>query len=314
MLPDDTLTGVRKGWASQTAMWVAALRGLAELDEPRVVSDPLAVKLLPRGYRDLVAASKRSPRVSRALLVAAAKASKNLSRHLALRTRAIDDVVVSEALNGTDQLVLLGAGFDARAWRLDQLAKTTVFEIDFPSTQRGKREGIGDREPLAKHVTWAPIDFSKGEDVGAKRRWPRNGELEGRSPSNESDVAEVLERAGHDAKKRTTFVWEGVTMYLESDAIDATLASVSRASAPGSVVAITYHAKDIGWESVPLTVLVRVAGEPFKTRMSKAEARARLEKHGFRVETDEGSDDWSERYLRQPGYRDGERLVVARKT
>jgi len=291
MSADDTLTGVRKGWASQTAMWVAALRGLAELDEPRVVSDPLAVKLLPRGYRDLVAAAKRSPRVSRALLVAAAKASKNLSRHLALRTRAIDDVVVSEALNGTDQLVLLGAGFDARAWRLDQLGKTTVFEIDFPSTQRGKREGIGDREPLAKHVTWAPIDFSRGEDVG-----------------------EVLERAGHDAKKRTTFVWEGVTMYLESDAIDATLASVSRASAPGSVVAITYHAKDIGWESVPLTVLVRVAGEPFKTRMSKAEARARLEKHGFRVETDEGSDDWSERYLRQPGYRDGERLVVARKT
>jgi methyltransferase (TIGR00027 family) len=270
-------------------MWVAALRGLAELDDPRIVSDPLAVQLLPRGYRDVVAAAKRSPRVSRALLVGAARASKNLSRHLAMRTRAIDDVVVSEALNGTEQLVLLGAGFDARAWRLDQLAKTTVFEIDFPSTQRGKREGIGDREPLAKSVKWAPIDFSKGEDV-----------------------AEVLERAGHGREKRTTFVWEGVTMYLDGDAIDATLASVARASAPGSVIAVTYHAADIGWESVPLTVLVRVAGEPFKTRMTKAEARARLERHGFRVESDEGSDDWSERYLRQPGYRDGERLVVAR--
>lgn len=282
---------MRKGWASQTAMWVAALRGLAELDEPRIVSDPLAEKLLPRGYRDLVTLAKRSPRVSRALLKGAARASKNLSRHMALRTRAIDDVVVSEALNGTEQLVLLGAGFDARAWRLDQLAKTTVFEIDFPSTQRGKREGIGDREPLAKTVKWAPIDFSKGQDV-----------------------ADVLERAGHDRDKRTTFVWEGVTMYLDGDAIDATLASVSRASAPGSVIAVTYHAADIGWESVPLTVLVRAAGEPFKTRMTKSQARARLEKHGFRVESDEGSDDWSERYLRQSGYRDGERLVVARKT
>jgi len=270
-------------------MWVAALRGLAEFDDPRIVSDPLAVELLPRGYRDLVLAAKRSPRVSRALLKGVAKASRNLSRHMALRTRAIDDVVVSEALNGTEQLVLLGAGFDARAWRLDQLSKTTVFEIDFPSTQRGKREGIGDREPLAKSVKWAPIDFSKGEDV-----------------------AEVLARAGHDKTKRTTFVWEGVTMYLDSGAIDATLASVSRASAPGSVIAVTYHAADIGWESVPLTVLVRAAGEPFKTRMTKAEARARLETAGFRVESDEGSDDWSERYLRQPGYRDGERLVVAR--
>ena len=272
-------------------MWVAALRGLAELDDPRIVSDPLAEKLLPRGYRDLVIAAKRSPRVSRAVLKGIARASRNLSRHMSLRTRAIDDVVVSEALNGTEQLVLLGAGFDARAWRLDQLAKTTVFEIDFPSTQRGKREGIGDREPLAKSVRWAPIDFAKGEDV-----------------------AEVLERAGHDHQKRTTFVWEGVTMYLESGAIDATLASVARASAQGSVIAVTYHAKDIGWESVPLTVLVRAAGEPFKTRMTKAEVRARLEKFGFRVESDEGSDDWSERYLRQPAYRDGERLVVARFT
>ncbi len=270
-------------------MWVAALRGLAELDDPRIVSDPLAEKLLPRGYRDLLIAAKRSPRMSRALLVGAARASKNLSRHLAMRTRAIDDVVVSEAFNGTEQLVLLGAGFDARAWRLDQLSETTVFEIDFPSTQRGKREGIGDREPLAKSVEWAPIDFSKGEDV-----------------------ADVLARAGHDRAKRTTFVWEGVTMYLESDAIDATLASVARASAPGSVIAVTYHSADIGWESVPLTVLVRAAGEPFKTRMTKLEVRARLEKCGFRVESDEGSDDWSVRYLRQPGYRDGERLVVAR--
>ena len=270
-------------------MWVATLRGLAELDEPRIVSDPLAGTLLPRGYRDLVTLAKRSPRVSRVLLKGAARASRNLSRHMALRTRAIDDVVVSEAMNGTEQLVLLGAGFDARAWRLDQLAKTTVYEIDFPSTQRGKREGIGDREPLAKSVKWAPIDFSKGEDV-----------------------ADVLARAGHDRTKRTTFVWEGVTMYLDEVAIDATLASVARASAEGSVIAATYHAKDIGWESVPLTVLVRVAGEPFKTRMSQSEARARLEKHGFRVESDEGSDDWSERYLKQPGYRDGERLVVAR--
>ena len=272
-------------------MWVAALRGLAEFDDPRIVSDPLAVKLLPRGYRDIVLAAQRSPRVSRALLKGVARASRNLSRHMALRTRAIDDVVVSEALNGTEQVVLLGAGFDARAWRLDQLAKTTVFEIDFPSTQRGKREGIGDREPLAKSVKWAPIDFSKGEDV-----------------------AEVLARAGHDSNARTTFVWEGVTMYLESGAIDATLASVSRAAAPGSVIAVTYHAADIGWESVPLTVLVRAAGEPFKTRMTNAQARARLETAGFRVESDEGSDDWSDRYLKQPGYRDGERLVVARLT
>jgi methyltransferase (TIGR00027 family) len=286
---DDTLTDMRKGWASQTAMWVATLRGLAEFDEPRIVSDPLAAQLLPRGYRDILMAAKRSPRASRVVLKAIARASRNLSRHMALRTRAIDDVVVAEALAGTEQLVILGAGFDARAFRIDALAKATVFEIDHPDTQRGKRDAIGERAPLAKDVRWAPIDFSRNEDV-----------------------AEVLARAGHDRTKRTTFVWEGVTMYLASDAIDATLASVSRAAASGSVIALTYHARDIGWESVPLTVLVRAAGEPFKTRMTRAEVKTRLLAHGFDVESDEGSDDWSDRYLRQRAYRDGERLVVAR--
>ncbi len=271
-------------------MWVAALRGLADLDDPAIVSDPLAADLLPLAYRSIVRAAERAPRASRIVLRGIARASKNLSRHLAMRTRAIDDVVASEARAGTTQLVLLGAGFDARAFRLDALRSVTVFEIDHPDTQADKRAAIGHREPRAREVRWAPIDFSKGEALDG-----------------------VLERAGHDPSKRTTFVWEGVTMYLSSDAIDATLDAVARLSAPGSILAATYHDAAFNLESLPLTVMVRAAGEPFRTRMTPSDVRARLSSRGFVVESDEGSDVWSERYLHEDGYRTAERLVVARR-
>lgn len=279
---------MRKGSASRTAMWVATFRGLADLDDPAIMSDPFARDLLPLGYRSIVRAAERSPRASRVVLRGLARATKNLSRHLAMRTRAIDDVVASEALAGTTQLVLLGAGFDARAYRLDALRDSIVFEIDHPDTQADKRAGIGSRAPRAREVRSAPIDFAK------------------------DTLDDVLARAGHDASKRTTFVWEGVTMYLASDAIDSTLDAVARVSAPSSVLATTYHDRAFAIESAPLDVLVRVVGEPFRTRMAPSEMRARLTSRGFAVESDEGGDDWSERYLREAGYGSTERLVVAR--
>jgi methyltransferase (TIGR00027 family) len=270
-------------------MWVAALRGLADLDDPVIVRDPLAAELLPLGYASIVRAAERAPRVTRAVLRGAARASGNLSRHMALRTRAIDDVVVSEALAGSRQLVLLGAGFDARAWRLDALSDVTVFEVDHPSTQATKREAIGSQRPLAREVNWAAIDFSR------------------------ESIREVLARAGHDARVRTTFVWEGVTMYLAREAIDATLADLSELSAPSSCLVATYHDAAFRMETLPLSIIVRAAGEPFKTRMTPVEVRSRLGAHDFVVERDEGSDDWCRRYLHERGYRNAERIVTARK-
>jgi methyltransferase (TIGR00027 family) len=278
---------MRKGTASRTAMWVAAMRGLARLDEPALVRDPLAKGLLPLRYSAILRVAEGAPNVSRVVLRGLARVSNNLVRHMAFRTRAIDDVVTEDAGQGTRQLVLLGAGFDARAWRLEALGETRVFEVDHPDTQAAKRQGIGGREAVAREVVWVPMDFTR-ETLG-----------------------DVLARAGHDASRPTTFVWEGVTMYLSGEDIDATLAVVAARAARGSRLAVTYHDSAFAPESVMLDVLVRVAGEPFRTRMSADEMRNRLSGHGFEVERDEGSDVWSERYLGERGYRTNERLVVA---
>jgi len=171
-------------------MWVATLRGLASLDDPAIIDDPFAVDLLPLRYAGILRVAEATPRASRLVLRGIARASRNFARHMAFRTRAIDDVVMREAEAGTEQLVLLGAGFDARAWRLSALGSSRVFEVDHPDTQRAKREAMGQRKPIAREVVWVSIDFTK-----------------------EAPDA-VLARAGHDASRKTTFVWEGVTMYL----------------------------------------------------------------------------------------------------
>jgi methyltransferase (TIGR00027 family) len=173
---------------------------------------------------------------------------------------------------------------------LPALANVTLFEVDHPDTQAKKRAGIGEHRALAREVKWVPIDFAR------------------------DTPALVLERAGHDASRRATFVWEGVTMYLEQGAIEATLAAVARRASPGSCLVMTYHDAAFRFELVMLTAMVRMAGEPFRTRLHPSEVRGLLARHGFSVERDEGSGDWSERYLGEPGYRSGERLVIARKS
>ena len=280
---------MRKGYASRTAMWVAALRGVAELDQPTVVRDRFAVELVPQPYRAIVRLAERRPLAARVVMQWLAGVSRNLTRHMALRTRAIDDAVETEAGAGTQQLVLLGAGLDARAYRLPSLSRTVVFEVDFPATQSHKRAAIESHRPLAAEVRYVPIDFHADR------------------------LDDVLEGAGHRRVEKTTWVWEGVMMYLTRDAIQATLDALARLSAPGSCVVATYHDAAFGWESVPLTVMVRAVGEPFRTRLRPDQVRELFVARGFDVEQDEGTAEWSARYLGERGYRSGERFVVARR-
>ncbi len=285
------LAAMREGTASRTAIWVAVLRGLGGLDAPAVAGDPLAAALVPFPYRTLLQAAERAPRVTRAVLRGAARVSRNLSRHMSLRTRAIDDVVSEEARAGCRQLVLLGAGLDARAYRLEALGESVVFEVDHPATQRHKRRAAERHAPIAREVRYVAIDFAR------------------ESPGD------VLLEAGLDPAARSTFVWEGVTMYLERAAIDATLAAVASVAAPGSCLVATYYdARPKLAQALGLGLIVRAAGEPFRSRMTPEEIAGRLTRQGFEVVSDEGMDAWGDRYLGEATPGSGERIVRARRT
>jgi methyltransferase (TIGR00027 family) len=132
------------------------------------------------------------------------------------RTRLIDDALSASLEAGIGQVVILGAGFDCRAYRLPQLRNATVFEVDHPSTLALKTSGLRKlMGTIPNHVRFVEIDF------------------------NRQTLPEVLERAGYRNSGAAVFLWEGVTNYLAPDAVDAVLHYVA-ASHPRTQLIFTY--------------------------------------------------------------------------
>jgi methyltransferase (TIGR00027 family) len=141
-----------------------------------------------------------------------------IHEYVLARTRVFDEVFVDALDRGFSQVVLLGAGMDTRALRFeDRNRGTVVFELDIDATQRYKREVYKHKKTaLPDTLVFVPIDFNKQR------------------------LADVLTQAGYQEGQQTLFLWEGVTMYLEAEAVDGTLAFIHNNAAEGSIVAFDY--------------------------------------------------------------------------
>jgi methyltransferase (TIGR00027 family) len=284
---------MRDDKASLTAAAVAFGRGLGVDDSP---ADPLAPTLLSGALgvalrRVLAAGPATAP-----LRAALRAMSLGMVDHVNLRTTAIDRAVVEGAESGIDQLVILGAGLDARAWRMLELTEVDVLEVDHPATQAGKRAHLGTFAPESRSVAFVDVDFERQR------------------------LGERLAACDHDAARRTFWIWEGVTPYLNHDAIESTLADVAARSHAGSVVAMTYAVPELVPGGGPLRAITRLAfralGEPIRGAMTPSDAAARLSAVGFDVVSDTDALDWSRLGPGSPAlarpFR-AERLVLARK-
>ena len=119
--------------------------------------------------------------------------SRRTFLHVLARTRAIDDTVRESLRGEATQVVILGAGYDSRAYRMQgPLRGATVFEVDLPPMQELKKlrqcARVLGRAP--GNVVFVPIDLAT-EDLGP-----------------------ALRKAGYRRDCKTVFVWEGVSMYL----------------------------------------------------------------------------------------------------
>jgi methyltransferase (TIGR00027 family) len=141
------------------------------------------------------------------------------------RTRFIDEALERAVKNGATQVVILGAGFDTRAYRYRELLRhCRVIEADAAPTQEYKMRRV--REALGEtpaNVTYCAINFA-----------------------NES-LIEGLRQAGFVEGEMTFYIWEGVCMYLPEDAVRRTLHMVASHSAPGSSLVLDY-ANSLGIE------------------------------------------------------------------
>ncbi|MEX1366289.1 MAG: SAM-dependent methyltransferase [Nannocystaceae bacterium] len=284
---------MREGWPSLTALAVAVGRGIGtspeqvDLSAADLVPSPLSRTLRWVG-------GPRAPWGMRSTL---RLATLGMVDHVSLRTAAIDAALRQALATGIEQLVVLGAGLDGRAWRLQSLRETTVFEVDHPATQAGKRRRVAARPSLAAAVHFVAVDFER------------------------DSLTEHLEQAGHDAARPSVWIWEGVTPYLEPAAIEASLAAVASRSARSSRLIVSY--------AVPTLLPPRLArldaltehgfaalGEPLRGMISTERFAQLLAAHGFSMLEDSGNREWA---LRHPGSAriarlfSAERLAVAER-
>jgi methyltransferase (TIGR00027 family) len=259
---------------STTAQRVAVRRAAHQLlDEPKVFDDPVALRILG-GER--AEALQADPRRSEATPL-----SSYLRAFMAARSRYAEDELVLGVRRGVRQYVILGAGLDTFAYRNPYPEGTLhVFEVDHPATQAWKRarlEEVGINPP--PDLTFAAVDFEA------------------------QTLADGLLKAGYDPSQCTFFSWLGVTPYLTTDAVLATLRWI--ASAPsGSAVVFDYAISPSlltaaqRWVFDALAQRVAAAGEPWQGFFEPAVLMRDLQAMGFAHVEDLGPEEINARYFK----------------
>ncbi len=199
-----------------TATMVAAGRAMASAQPDPLITDPYAAPLVRAvgldfftkmldGELDLDQIPDTSPERIQAIIDA-----------MAARTKFFDDCCTAATATGVRQVVILASGLDSRAYRLPWPAGTVVYELDQPQVIEFKTqtlEGIG-AQPTATRNT-VPIDL--------REDWPS-----------------ALRTAGFDPSAPTTWLAEGLLIYLPPEAQDRLFDQITALSAPGSTVATEY--------------------------------------------------------------------------
>jgi methyltransferase (TIGR00027 family) len=205
--PDEPAGGV-----GATALGAAEMRAEEQLRADRLFDDPHAAAFV-------AAAPPLFPEMDSIAddpAIAALKAA--FSADIVVRTRFYDDFVRSAAEAGCRQIVLVAAGLDARAFRLDWPAGARVFELDLPEVLAFKAAVLRDQraQPRCARVV-----------VGVDLR---------------EDWATDLIAAGFDRHARTAWTAEGLLPYLSHDDAVGLLTSIGTLSAPGSRLASEHDA------------------------------------------------------------------------
>lgn len=266
-------------------------------EDKRLFDDPFALQLLPFGWRVFIRLAFL-PGLRGVVLALRERRMPGSLGAILCRTRYIDDVLKRSLEAGIDQLVILGAGFDSRAYRIDGIENVRVFEADLPGIGKLKKKRLEKvLGAVPENVTLVGIDFDR------------------------QNLEDVLRAAGFQPGKRTLFIWEGVTQYLTAEAVSSTLEFVSGASGAGSAIVFTYVRRGIidgtdrpEWMQGFLAFAERI-GSPLVFGLNPAELEPYLFDRGLRLIDDVGATEYQELYLKPLGRElsvfEGERAVFA---
>ena len=183
---------------------------------------------------------------------------------LVTRSRYMDDYLSERIRDGIKQLVILGAGYDSRAYRFEQLRdRVRVFEVDSYATQDIKKAKLvkifGE---LPNHVTFVPVDFTR------------------------ETLEKRLAESSYDEGAKTLFIMEGVAMYLNPEAMDNIMSFVNGYSGSESSILFDYFYKSVidGDEELPLATATRAIirfREKFQFGIERGQIEGYLTARGF---------------------------------
>ncbi|MFE9534888.1 class I SAM-dependent methyltransferase [Streptomyces sp. NPDC006691] len=199
-------------WA--TAVGVARVRALETGRENALFRDPLAQAFATAGglwpsskpLADDQAAQRRRMAVAFSIVI---------------RTKFLDDLLWEASASGVRQVVLLGAGMDSRAFRMDWPDGTRLFEVDTAAPLDFKASVLREERAVARceRIT-VPVDL--------REDWPG-----------------ALAAAGHDPAVPTVWIAEGLLIYLPEDAVELLLTRIGAQSAAGSRLGLTLGSRGV---------------------------------------------------------------------
>jgi len=185
----------------------------------RICYDPYAVHFISP---EIIKFGMEHPKEAKEKIEQMEKLFPGLSSSIMARVRYFDDFTKKSIAGGIEQLVVLGAGYDTRAYRIEELNGIKVFEVDHPNTQRFKVQKIEEIfGSLPEHVIYVPVDFEK-DTLGQK-----------------------LFDKGYDPLKKTLFIMEGLIMYIPPKAVAETLLFIVNNSGKGSAVIFDYYPESV---------------------------------------------------------------------
>ncbi len=207
--------------------------------------------------------------------------SPGVTEYLATRTRYIDDCLAACLEDGLQQLVILGAGFDSRAYRFERLQEQArVFEVDHPATQAAKMAKVKQIfGSLPGHITYVPIDF------------------------DHQRLDQRMAECGYAPDLKTLFIWEGVIYYLTRSGIDSTLEFMARQSGAGSWVIFDYMYTSAFTGSEKRTEVKSMqryrglTGEGLQFSIDEGAIQSFLEPRGFCDVKNADHRDWKKLYF-----------------
>ena len=243
----------------------------------RIFYDPYAIHFV---NPEIIRYGVEHPVEARAALDKMNSLFPGLDNSIRARVRYFDDFVRNQVDEGIGQLVIMGAGYDTRAYRIEGLDQIKVFEVDHPGTQSVKIEKIkAIFGSLPGHVVYVSVDFET-EDFGQK----------------------LLAR-GYDRSKKTLFVMEGLVMYIPPEAVDATLSFVVQNSGKGSTIIFDYYPRSVVDGTCELEAgrnihdFVIRQGEPLQFGIDETEVVSFLSTRGFSNIRNVTAEDYKKAYF-----------------